>query len=75
MELQEKDLSPIVLKDADVNGTEFETSSSKRANWYSYTTYADADAYKKIVIPNQTDEPEKPVSYTHTFTFSKFVEE
>jgi uncharacterized phage protein gp47/JayE len=67
--------SPTIYEDADTNGTVFETSSQKRANWHSYTTYTNADAYKKIVIPSQTDEPEKPISYIHTFNFALFVEE
>lgn len=67
--------SPELREDATVDGVTFETISQKRANWHSYTTYTFADAYKKIIIPSQTDEPEKPISYEHTFNFSLYMEE
>lgn len=67
--------NPRIWEDPDADGVTFETDSSKRANWYSYTKFTDADAYKKIVIPSQTDEPEKPLSYTHTYSFEIFTEE
>jgi len=66
--------NPRIFEDADQNDA-YETFSFNRANWHSYTTFTNADAYKKIVIPSQTDEPENPVSYIHTFTFSKYEEE
>ncbi len=66
--------SPILFEDSDANGETFETSSQKRANWHSFTTFSDANAYKKIAIPSQTDEPEKPISFTHTYNFSLFEE-
>jgi len=67
--------SPAFFEDADADGVAYETESQQRANWHSYTTHNLADAYKKIIIPSHTDEPEKPISYNHTFTFSLFVEE
>ena len=71
--------NPATYEDADADGISWtdpgDTISQKRANWHSYTTYTDANAYKKIVIPSVTDEPEKPISYTHTLNFSLFVEE
>lgn len=66
--------NPILGIDSSSTGASF-VSTQQRANWHSYTTFIDADAYKKIIIPSQTDEPEKPISYTHTFTFQLFVEE
>ena len=66
--------NPATYEDPGQDGT-YEVITQKRANWHSYTTYTDANAYKKIVIPSVTDEPEKPISYTHTLNFSLFVEE
>lgn len=67
--------SPDLREDPEFDGVTFQTITQQRANWHSYTTYSLADAYKKIIIPSQTDEPEKPISYNHTFTFSLYVEE
>ncbi len=68
--------SPELYIDDDAGGGgTFSDITQQRANWHSYTTSINADAYKKIVIPSQTDEPEKPISYTHTYNFLLFVEE
>ena len=68
--------SPALYIDDDAaGGGTFSDNTQQRANWHSYTTTINADAYKKIVIPSQTDEPEKPISYTHTYSFLLFVEE
>ncbi len=65
----------LYIDDDAAGGGTFTDVSQQRANWHSYTTTIDANAYKKIVIPSQTDEPEKPISYTHTYNFLLFVEE
>ena len=56
-------------------GYDYEVTSTYRALFHSYTKFSNADAYKKIIIPSQSDEPENPVPFTHTITYAQFTED
>lgn len=66
--------NPALLTDAEADAQVFETTTSDRAIWQSYTKNVSNTAYEKIIIPSETDQPENPVPYNYTFTFAKYIE-
>lgn len=65
--------NPSFRIDENTDG-DFETITSNRAIWQSFTVNTSNVAYERIIIPSETDQPENPVPYEYTFNFAKYVE-